>query len=252
MPRVTRVIQVISRAWNYCGRAWLQSRLSAFSKDFGQRCPHNKFKDVSKRYLCYRKKRKRKQSRHGWWNEAYSGCRKTSRSNGRATRQGRRTPVSSRQFSKAFSNLRRVLEQEKALFSGQKVSDRIVSVNKPHVRPIVRSKETKNGRVRRKIKARQEETEILWIFFGIHVANVACTVEKVKKKEKRNTTWKNEQEKVAWVQAPKVMSLSQQFTTLMGWKKKRWTRKKEKQKNCKSKILLFFPIYWISLDKIYK
>ncbi|WP_239428259.1 MULTISPECIES: hypothetical protein [unclassified Butyricimonas] len=81
-----------------------------------------------------------------------------------------------------------MLEQEKALFSGQKVSDRIVSVNKPHVRPIVRSKETKNGRVRRKIKARQEETEILWIFFGIHVANVACTVEKVKKKEKRNTT----------------------------------------------------------------
>lgn len=68
---------------------------------------------------------------------------KTGRSSRRVTRQGGRTAVASRSFRKRFPVIRRVLEQEKALFAGQKVSDRIVSVDKPHLRPIVRGKETK-------------------------------------------------------------------------------------------------------------
>ncbi len=41
---------------------WLQQYLSRFSRELGQRCPRNKFADVSRRYLAYSKKRKRKRS----------------------------------------------------------------------------------------------------------------------------------------------------------------------------------------------
>ena len=280
--------------------AWLQSRLSAFSKDLGQRCPRNKFKDVSKRYLCYSKKRKRKQSRTRMMKRGLLRLleKQVGQVDELLARAGERLSLPA-SFRKRFPVIRRVLEQEKALFAGQKVSDRIVSVDKPHLRPIVRGKETKtvefgakvnniqvdgisfiehlsfnafnegtrlqtsialqerllNTRVSAvaadaiyatnanrkfctknqiytsfvrkgkpaadepqrkvlrstlsraratrlegsfgtqkqhysldKIKARKEETEILWIFFGIHVANAACMVEKVKKKKKRNTT----------------------------------------------------------------
>lgn len=89
----------------------------------------------------------------------------------------------------------------------ESIKDRIVSINKSYVRPIVRGKEVKRGRpfseekkekdlVRRelarvmatamegsfgtqkehydlkRVKARTKLTEILYIFFGIHTANV--------------------------------------------------------------------------------
>ena len=38
-----------------------------------------------------------------------------------------------------------------------------------------------------KVKARTKETEILWIFFGIHTANTVRMIEKMKKAEIRNT-----------------------------------------------------------------
>ena len=36
-----------------------------------------------------------------------------------------------------------------------------------------------------RIKARNRNTEILWIFFGIHTANAVCMIEKVKRAKKR-------------------------------------------------------------------
>lgn len=277
--------------------AWLQSRLSDFCKDLGQRCPRNKFKDVSKRYLCYSKKRKRKQSKTRMMKRGL--LRLLEKQVGQVDQllagQGDRLDVPA-SFQKRFTIIRRVLEQEKSLFAGQEVSDRIVSVDKPYIRPIVRGKETKkvefgakvnniqvdgisfiehlsfnafnegprlkacielqerllNTRVsavaadaiyatnanrkfctgnqiytsfvrkgkpaadesQRKalrsalsreratrlegsfgtqkqhysldrIKARNDETEIVWIFFGIHVANAVCMIEKVEKKNKK-------------------------------------------------------------------
>ena len=106
------------------------------------------------------------------------------------------------------------------MFEGRKVSDRIVSIDRHYVRPIVRGKETKsvefgakvnniqidgisfiehlsfkafNEGIRLKeasalkshitgykIKARNKKTEILWIFFGIHTANVILMINKIR------------------------------------------------------------------------
>lgn len=277
--------------------SWLQDHLSSFSKKLGQRCPRNKFNDVSKRYLGYSKKRKRKQSK----------TRMIKRGLLRLLEKqvvqmedllagGEELLHVTANFHERFSIIHRVLEQEKSLFAGQEVSDRIVSVDKPYLRPIVRGKETKsvefgakanniqvdgisfiehlsfdafnegtrlqacialqerlfNTRVTAvaadaiyatnanrkfctghqiytsfvrkgkpandepqrkvlraalsreratrmegscgtqkqhysldKIKARKKETEIAWIFFGIHVANAVKMIEKVEKKNKR-------------------------------------------------------------------
>lgn len=45
---------------------------------------------------------------------------------------------------KRLSIIRKVLVQEKEIFEGRKVSDRIVSIDRHYVRPIVRGKETKS------------------------------------------------------------------------------------------------------------
>lgn len=101
---------------------WLQSRLSDFCMDLGQRCPRNKFKDVSKRYLCYSKKRKRKQSKTRMMKRGL--LRLLEKQVGQVGQllagQGDRLDVPA-SFQKRFSIIRRVLEQEKSLFAGQEV-----------------------------------------------------------------------------------------------------------------------------------
>ena len=47
-------------------------------------------------------------------------------------------------YHKRLSIIRKVLVQEKEMFEGRKVSDRIVSIDRHYVRPIVRGKETKS------------------------------------------------------------------------------------------------------------
>ena len=47
-------------------------------------------------------------------------------------------------YRKRLSIIRKILVQEKEMFEGRKVSDRIVSIDRHYVRPIVRGKETKS------------------------------------------------------------------------------------------------------------
>lgn len=47
-------------------------------------------------------------------------------------------------YQKRLSIIRKVLVQEKEPFEGRKVSDRIVSIDRHYVRPIVRGKETRS------------------------------------------------------------------------------------------------------------
>ena len=49
-----------------------------------------------------------------------------------------------RDYRKRLSIIRKILVQEKEMFEGRKVSDRIVSIDRHYVRPIVRGKETKS------------------------------------------------------------------------------------------------------------
>ena len=56
---------------------------------------------------------------------------------------GNRLTLSS-DYQRRFSVIQTVLEQGKNLFAGQKVSDRIVSIDRHYLRPIIRGKETKS------------------------------------------------------------------------------------------------------------
>ena len=47
-------------------------------------------------------------------------------------------------FHERFSIVQRILDQKTRLFAWQKVSDRIISVTKHYIRPIVRRKETRS------------------------------------------------------------------------------------------------------------
>ena len=47
-------------------------------------------------------------------------------------------------YQRRFSVIQRVLDQGKYLFAGKKVSDRIVSIDRHYLRPIIRGKETKS------------------------------------------------------------------------------------------------------------
>ena len=47
-------------------------------------------------------------------------------------------------YQKRLSIIRKILVQEKEIFEGKKVSDRIVSIDRHYIRPIVKGKETKS------------------------------------------------------------------------------------------------------------
>ena len=47
-------------------------------------------------------------------------------------------------YQKCLSIIRKVIAQEKEVFEGWKVSDRIVSIDRYYIRPIVRGKEAKS------------------------------------------------------------------------------------------------------------
>ena len=114
-------------------------------RNLGIRRPRNKYDDVAKAYLSYCKKRKRKASRTRMLKRRmirllekllmqWDGIHREHGGSLRYTQD----------YRKRLSIIRKVLVQEKELFEGRKVRDRIVSIDRHYVRPIVRGKETKS------------------------------------------------------------------------------------------------------------
>ena len=124
---------------------WLQQYLSRFSREPGQRCPRNKFADVSRRYLAYSKKRKRKRSSTRMIKRGLLRLlgKQVGQMKEVLDKRGKE-PGLSPGFHERFSVIQKVLDQKTRLFDGQKVSGRIVSVDKHYTRPIVRGKETRS------------------------------------------------------------------------------------------------------------
>ena len=124
---------------------WLHRHICRHCRELGIRRPRNKYTDVSESYLSYCKKRKRKASRTRILKRRMLRLLEKliiqrdeiHRAYGSSLRY---TP----DYQKRLSIIRKVLLQEKELFAGRKVSDRIVSIDRHYVRPIVRGKETKS------------------------------------------------------------------------------------------------------------
>ena len=114
-------------------------------KKLGIRRPRNKHSDVARSYLSYSRKRKRKSSRTRMLERRMIRLLEKllvqrDEIHGKYGTSLRYT----RDYQKRLSIIRKVLAQEKEMFEGRKVSNRIVSIDRHYVRPIVRGKETKS------------------------------------------------------------------------------------------------------------
>lgn len=123
---------------------WLHRHICNHCRKLGIRRPRNKYDDVSRAYLSYSKKRKRKNSLARMMKRRLLQLLEKLLSQADGLHDTYREGLScTAGYHKRLSVTRKVLEQGKLLFDGQKVSDRVVSLDRHYVRPIVRGKETK-------------------------------------------------------------------------------------------------------------
>ena len=124
---------------------WLYRQICRHCGELGIRRPRSKYRNVAESYLSYCKKRKRKASRTRMLKRRMIRLLEKlliqrDEIHGEYGTSLRYT----RDYQKRLSIIRKVLVQEKELFEGRKVSDRIVSIDRHYLRPIVRGKEIKS------------------------------------------------------------------------------------------------------------
>ena len=124
---------------------WLYSHICRHCRELGIRRPRNKYRNVAESYLSYCKKRKRRASRTRMLKRRMIKLleKLLSQRDGIHSEYGALLRYT-QDYHKRLSIIRKVLVQEKEMFEGRKVSDRIVSIDRHYVRPIVRGKETKS------------------------------------------------------------------------------------------------------------
>lgn len=124
---------------------WLHRHICRRCSDLGIRSSRNKYEDVSTAYLSYSKKRKRKASRTRMLKRRmFKLLEKLIMQRDGIDKEYGASLCYTQDYQKRLSVIRKVLVQKKEMFEGRKVSDRIVSIDRHYVRPIVRGKETKS------------------------------------------------------------------------------------------------------------
>lgn len=128
--------------WECC--EWLHALMAKTCKGLKERLPRNKYNDINKARLAYAKRRKhaaaatlklRRRLLHlltkliSQWNNI---CH-----------QFRPVIILSAEQEKRLSALKEVCRQQRDLIEKKEVRRRIVSIDRPHLRPIVRGKENK-------------------------------------------------------------------------------------------------------------
>ena len=156
---------------------WLYRHICRHCMVLGIRRPRNKYADVSESYLSYCKKRKRKASRTRMLKRRMNRLlEKLLIQMDDIHRDYGAVLQYTQDYQKRLSIIRKVLVQEKELFEGRKVNDRIVSIDRHYVRPIVRGKETKSVEFGAKVNNIQIDAFIEHISFkafneGIRLKN---------------------------------------------------------------------------------
>ena len=132
----------IKLLWECC--EWLQALMVKTCKELKERLPRNKYNDINKARLAYAKQRKhtasatlrlRRRLLHlltkqiSQWNNI---CQ-----------QFRPVMTLSAEQEKRICALKEVCRQQRDLIDKKEVKHRIVSIDRPHLRPIVRGKENK-------------------------------------------------------------------------------------------------------------
>lgn len=125
---------------------WLYRYICRHCVELGIRRPRNKYKNVAESYLSYCKQRKRKASRTRMLKRRMIRLlEKLLIQRDEIHREYGTLLRYTQDYQKRLSIIRKVLVQEKELFEGRIVSDRIVSNDRHYVRLIVRGKEIKSA-----------------------------------------------------------------------------------------------------------
>ena len=128
--------------WESC--VWLHSLLLTTCKKLGERKPRNKYADIDRARLTYAKQRKhthratQKIRRRLLKLLSKLVCQWNS-----LCRQYSTSICLNAEQSKRIATVKEVRRQQQDLMDGKKVTHRIVSVDRPYLRPIVRGKENK-------------------------------------------------------------------------------------------------------------
>ena len=122
---------------------WLYRQICSDCARLGIRRPRNKYSDVSMAYLSYSKNRKRKNSRTRMIKRRLLHL--LDKLLYQTDYISTNYPLShTHDYYCRLSIIRKVLLQGRQLFDGEHVNDRIVSIDKHYIRPIVRGKENKS------------------------------------------------------------------------------------------------------------
>ena len=132
----------IKLMWECCD--WLHGLTASVCKSLGERQPRNKFRAVSEARLAHSKQRKPKRSANRKMK------RRVLHLLGKLIRQwdeirkqfSPMIPLTAEQ-EKRLMAIAEVDRQQKALFEGKTVRHRLVSIDRPYLRPIIRGKENK-------------------------------------------------------------------------------------------------------------
>ena len=127
------------------GIVWLHRHLCKHCRTLHIQRPRNKYLDVSRAYLGYSKLRKRKKSQTRMIKRRLLQLLEKLLDQLELLHSSYRNRLTlSSDYQRRFSVIQTVLEQGKNLFAGKKVSNRIVSIDRHYLRPIIRGKETKS------------------------------------------------------------------------------------------------------------
>ena len=127
------------------GIVWLHRHLCKHCRRLHIQRPRNKYLDVSRAYLAYSKLRKRRKSQTRMITRRLLQLLEKLLDQLEQIHSSYRNRLTlSSDYQRRFSVIQTVLEQGKTLFAGKKVSNRIVSIDRHYLRPIIRGKETKS------------------------------------------------------------------------------------------------------------
>ena len=123
---------------------WVYKQIKVFSKAIKKRMPRSKFGEQKSKQLDYSKKKRktRKQTRKRIKSLLYL----LDKLLGQLSETEQLLPegtVLCEVYQQRLSAIAMVLDQQQRLYDGEEVKDRVVSIDKAYVRPIVRGKESK-------------------------------------------------------------------------------------------------------------
>jgi len=121
------------------GIVWLHRHLCKHCRRLHIQRPRNKYLDVSRAYLAYSKLRKRRKSQTRMITRRLLQLLEKLLDQLEQIHSSYRNRLTlSSDYQRRFSVIQTVLEQGKNLFAGKKVSNRIVSIDRHYLRPIIR------------------------------------------------------------------------------------------------------------------